>query len=73
MAESYPCPRCSAAVPADAGWADYPETAPGTLAKDKTVRRTACPNCGEPLVRAAKHPATPWHIDEEREDEEDEG
>ena len=24
-------------------------------------------------MRAAKHPATPWHIDEEREDEEDEG
>ena len=41
--------------------------------EDKTVRRTACPNCGEPLVRAAKHPETPWHIDEEREDEEDEG
>jgi DNA-directed RNA polymerase subunit RPC12/RpoP len=72
MADSYPCPRCSAAVPADAGWADYPEAAPGTLAKEKTVRRARCPNCGEPLVRAAKHPKTPWHVDEKR-DEEDEG
>jgi endogenous inhibitor of DNA gyrase (YacG/DUF329 family) len=69
MAESYPCPRCSAAVPGDAGWADYPEAAPGTLATQKTVRRVRCPNCGEPLVRAAKHPATPWHIDEERDEE----
>ena len=72
MAESCPCPRCRAAVPAQHGYADYPQTAPGTFATEKTVRRAACPNCAEPLVRAAKHPKTPWHIDEKRDDELDE-
>ena len=72
MAESYPCPRCSGAVPAHAGWADYPATAPGTFPTEKTVRRAACPNCGKPLVRAAKHRETPWHLDEERDWELDE-
>ena len=43
----------------------------GDFREDKTVRRAACPNCGEPLVRAAKHPETPWHIDEERDEEEE--
>lgn len=61
MADSYPCPHCDESVRADAGERLFsPQIDPGEDPGDKMVQRVDCPGCGEPLIRAANEPGSPW-------------
>jgi len=57
------CPKCGHDIPSSAGKAQSPPHHGPEHFQGLTIRRVACPHCGEPLIRAARDMVGAWESD----------